>query len=102
MNATGKALDFEERPSEYSVTRSVITKDRVAIDWTETDTKCGLVAYSKDDGNVYSGTWSTRDRKSTGTVELTKFRGPNGEIAFFGKWARDDGDSGYLLFRLKA
>ena len=101
MNAIGKALDFAERPDEYDVTSSVITKDRVAIDWSETGTKCGLVAHSKDDGNTYSGTWSTRDRTTTGTVELTKFRGPDREIMFFGKWVRDDANSGYFFFRLK-
>lgn len=83
MNYTGISYEYEQ--IDWRVTRALLTKRHLSIDWLEGNEQGGLTA-SSEDGIHYRGSYSYKTPSAGGGVEFQLFKDAVGEILLLGRW----------------
>lgn len=84
----GESFDVED--SAVQVTKALLTKSHLSLDWAEGQYVGGLSA-SLTDGIVYEGTFTYRGwPEEVFHARLGRYEGANGGILLFGEWWEGD------------
>ena len=95
----GEMTEFTDEVKRV-VTRAIITKQRIAVDWLEEGVQGGIVTTSED-GVTYRGHYGYPRPEERYHGDFRVYKGANDEILLLGEWWRTDTpDGGMWLFRL--
>lgn len=72
MRYAGCMYDLDLNQYDHSIKDAILTEERVAVDWVEAEEGFHLLAYSRDRGRTYEGTYGTPRPEPLLKVRLTR------------------------------
>jgi len=102
MRLTGTRYDDLQWEASYRVAESVVTPERIALDWIEHGVRYHLLAHSQDGGLTYQGNYGMFRPEEQWVIELTRYAAIDGSVVLFGNWHdKDTGNEGFSMFKLQ-